>query len=353
MRGPTMADVPVVGRLAKRLAVDVGSSRVRIANPTLRSSPPPGLIDLPAVVLVDQAHERVVAIGREAAEVAATTVPPSLKAVRPIERGFVAEPDMAQAMLAAMWRMAKGPMRPSIIAGVPAGANTAQRLLLIGVLLGAGAGRVRLLPRPLAAAQALGLPISGSRPRMIVDIGAGLTDVAVCALNQVAFARSFPFAGDWLDESIARRLRRERGELVPREMAEQIKCELGSLDATENEQRTFSSIRLTHHTTYMNITAAEVRAAVLHALERIAEELNAIWLELDPKTRDAVAADGVTLVGGSAQLKGFTEELGKHLDFPLRPAPDALIATATITGLSQIAHAPSRFLAALESQELH
>jgi rod shape-determining protein MreB len=352
MRGPTMADVPVVGRLAKRLAVDVGSSRVRIANPAPRSSTTPGLIELPAVVLVDQARARVVAVGKDAAEVAATTVPPSLKVVYPIQHGVVAEPDLAQAMLAAMWRIARGPMRPSIIAGVPAGANTAQRLLLIGVLLGAGAGRVRLLPRPLAAAHALGLPISGSRPRMIVDIGGGLVDVAVCALNQVAFARCFPFAGDWLDASIARRLRRERGELVPPEMAEQIKCELGSLEATENEQLTFSSIRLTHHTSYMNITAEEVRGAVLHGLDRIAEELNAIWLELDPKTRDAVAADGVTLVGGTLRLKGLVEELGKRLDFPLHPAPDAQLATATIAGLSQVAHAPSRFAAALESQEI-
>ena len=345
-----MAEVPVVGRLAKRLAVDFGSSRVRIANPGLRSSVPPGLIDLPAVVLVDKARNRVVAVGKEAEEIAATTVPPSLSAVRPMQRGVIAEPDAAQAMLAAMWRLAKGPMRPSVIAGVAAGANTAERLLLIGVLLGAGAGRVRLLPRPLAAGQALGVPIAGSRPRMIIDMGAGLVDVAVCALNQVIFARSFPYAGDWFDEGVVRYIRRERGELLPREMAQRIKCELGDLSNTENEQRTFSSIRLTHHTTYMNISADEVRTALLHSLERVSEELNAIWLELDARTREAIIADGATMVGGGAQLKGLADHLGQSLEFALHPAPEIQIATATIAGLSQVAHNPARFATALETK---
>ncbi len=345
-----MAEVPVVGRLAKRLAVDFGSSRVRIASPGPRSNTPPGLIDLPAIVLVDKAHGRVVAVGKEAEEVAATTVPPSLSAVRPMQHGVIAEPNAAQAMLATMWRLAKGPMRPTIIAGVPAGANTAERLLLLGVLLGAGAGRVRLLPKPLAAGHALGLPIAGSRPHMIIDMGAGLVDVAVCALNQVIYARSFPYAGDWFDEGVVRYIRRERGELLPRELAQRVKCELGDLGVTADEKHTFSSIRLTHHTTYMNISNAEVRAALLHSLERVAEELNAIWLELDARTRDAIIADGATLVGGSAQLKGLSDHLGQSVEFPLHLAPETQIATATIAGLSQVAHAPARFAAALETK---
>lgn len=341
-----MANVPMVGGLVKRLAVDLGSSRVRIAGSGLRASSPPGLIDLPAVALTDKS-QHVVAFGKEAAEVAATTVPPSLTAIHPVQHGVIADPDVAKDMLTAMWRSRRGTIRPSVIAGIHAAATPAERLLLIGVLLGAGAGRVRLLPRALAAAHALGLPIAGSRPRLILDMGAGLLDVAVCALNQVIYACSIPYAGDWLDECIIRHIRRERGERLPAEMAELVKCELGSLDETENPRRTFSSIRLTHHTTYMNINAEEVRTAVLHSLGRIAEELNAAWLEIDPKTREAIALDGATVVGGMAKQPGLIAQLAKSLEFPLRPAADAQLTTASISGLSQIAHAPSRFAVSL------
>ncbi len=342
-----IAGVPVVGRLAKRLAVDAGSSRVRIANAAPSSPIMSGLIDLPALVLVDKERNRVVGVGQEAAEVAATTLPGTLRAVHPIQRGVVAEPDLAQAMIAALWKVSKGAMRPSVVAGVAAGSNPAERLLLIGVLLGAGAARVHTLPRPLAAGLALGLPIGASRPRMIIDIGAGLVDVAVCALNQVIFARSFPFGGDWLDESIVRYIRRVRGEMLPREMAEQAKCELGALDNAANEKRSFSSIRLTHHTSYMDLSREEVRTALLEGLQRVSEELNAIWLSLDAKMREAVAADGATVVGGTAQLSGLTEHLSGSLEFPLHCAPESQIAIATISGLAQVAHNPARFTATL------
>ncbi len=352
MHRPGIADMPVVGRFAARLAIDPGSNQVRIARAGPRSTTTPGLQEFPAIVLIDRSRNKLVAIGQEAAEIASGTLPDHLLALRPIRRGVVAEPDAARIMLTLYLRqMTKGVGRPRVIAGMPASATPAERMVMMGVIIAAGAGSVRIFPSPLAVGLALGLPISGSRPRLIIDAGVGGVEVALIALNQVIFARSLPFGGDWLDTSIVRQLRMERGEVLPLDIAERAKLELAALDDSKDdgEKQHFSSLRLMHRTSYIELSSEEVSKAIRASLHYLVEELRWLWLEFDPRTHDAVIEDGATVVGSMAELPGFCAFLSSELEFKCQ-TPE--LKNAQINGLSQVAANPARFKLALEQRQI-
>ena len=79
---------------------------------------------------------------------------------------------------------------------------------VINAAIEAGARRVYLIEEPLAAALGAGLDIQGPNGHMVVDVGAGTTDIAVLSLNGVAASSSLTIAGDVFDETIARYVRR-------------------------------------------------------------------------------------------------------------------------------------------------
>ena len=69
-------------------------------------------------------------------------------------------------------------LRPRIMATLPAGLTELQHHSLSNVMESAGGRNVSVIEGPLAIAFGLGLDFSKPRGTLIVDIGAGTTDIA-------------------------------------------------------------------------------------------------------------------------------------------------------------------------------
>lgn len=65
---------------------------------------------------------------------------------------------------------------PRVVMSVPSGVTETEKHSLINILLDAGVKRTYLLDRPLAAALGVGMDLRQRYGRMIVDMGAGITD---------------------------------------------------------------------------------------------------------------------------------------------------------------------------------
>src|SRR3546814_4820486 len=81
----------------------------------------------------------------------------------------------------AMERAGKSRMfnRAKAIVGVPADATQAERQALLAAVRDAGISKARLFDEPLMAAIGAGLLIDEPRGRMLIDCGAGTTEVAI------------------------------------------------------------------------------------------------------------------------------------------------------------------------------
>lgn len=76
-------------------------------------------------------------------------------------------------------RVARGWARPSAIVCAPSDATRSEREALVEAVITAGAAVASVVSEPLAAAIGSGIDVSSEYANLIVDIGEGVTDVAV------------------------------------------------------------------------------------------------------------------------------------------------------------------------------
>jgi rod shape-determining protein MreB and related proteins len=103
-----------------------------------------------------------------------------------------------------------------------------ERLVVIESVHNAGAVDVLLVDQVLAAARGAGLGIEESRGCMVVNIGAGVTGVAVISLGNTVYARATRIGGDDMDAAIVAEVEAAHHLVIGEPTAERLKIEIGS-----------------------------------------------------------------------------------------------------------------------------
>ena len=209
--------------MATDIGIDLGSSK------TVIFSSSKVVLELPNVVTVDSETWEPVYFGEKAKQTIGRT-PDSLVCVTPIERGVISDYDIAETMLKNYMQQAFGNriLRPRIMATLPAGLTELQHHSLSNVVESAGGRNISVIEGPLAVAFGLGLDFSKPRGTLIVDIGAGTTDIAVISLGGISVCESFKTASSDLDMQIIRYVRKEYNIEIGALTAEMIKIKIGS-----------------------------------------------------------------------------------------------------------------------------
>ncbi len=282
----------------------------------------------PSVVAYDVRNDAVRAVGTEAKEMIGRT-PGSIVAVRPLKDGVIADFDVTAAMLKRFIRQAlKGSFfsRVRVVICTPSGVTEVESRAVYDAAKLAGATEVDLIEEPMAAAVGAGLPVMEATGNMIVDIGGGTSEVAVISLGDIVTSQSIRTAGDDLDNDIINYIRKKHNLLIGERTAEQIKIEIGSAIPYEDEK----AIEIRGRNLVdglpknVTVTAGEVREAITESLMKI---IDAIRFTLE-KTPPELAADiidtGITLTGGGALLRGFSQLVADEIGMPVTVAANPL-----------------------------
>ena len=212
------------GLKSKDIGIDLGTANTLV---TLKGK---GVIlKEPSVVAIDRRSGNILATGYEAKEMLGRT-PETIKAVRPLKDGVIADFTATQLMLKNIvskvcQRYNAG--RPRVVVGVPSGITEVEERAVEESVLRAGAKEVYLIEEPMAAAIGANLDVAEPTGNIIVDIGGGTTEVAVISLGGVVISNSLRTAGDELDEDIVNYIKREMGLAIGETTAEEIKIEIG------------------------------------------------------------------------------------------------------------------------------
>ena len=165
----------------------------------------------PSVVAIHRKSKQVLAIGSEAKRMLGRT-PQAIEAVRPLRDVVISDFDTTEAMLrhfihkvhqnpSSRWKVPKI-SRPRVVIGIPSGVTEVERRAVQDVALVAGARQAYLIEEPMADAIGAGLSIEEPEGNMIVDIGGGTTEIAVISLGGMVTSRSLRVAGDEMDQDI-------------------------------------------------------------------------------------------------------------------------------------------------------
>lgn len=289
----------------KHLGIDLGTSNTLLF---LRGK---GIVlKEPSVVAVEARTNAVVAVGDEARLMLGKT-PGSIKALRPVKDGVIAEFDATAEMLHRYFRKTTGSAiftRPRVVISVPYGVTEVEKRAVQDVTLEAGAQSVALIEEPIAAASGAGLKIDDARGAMIVDLGGGTTEVAVIALGGIVLSSSLRIGGDELDEAIVAHVRQKYGVLIGEMTAESLKRKIGTAMPSQTENGTME-IRGRNVNTglpaVINVTSRDIYDAMLPLLVQIVDAIRMTLEKTPPELASDIFDNGIVLAGGGALLRGM------------------------------------------------
>ncbi|MBO5913654.1 MAG: rod shape-determining protein, partial [Clostridia bacterium] len=191
------------------LAIDFGTSKtVLLCGNKI-------LLEQPTVATVDSETWEPVIFGEKARDMIGR-LPDHLESVFPIQRGMIADYDIAEQMLTEYFTNSLGKrlIKPRIIIAMPSAATSIQRRSLENAAETAGGRRVQVISSGIAAALGMGIDFTEPGGKMIVDIGAGVTDIATLSAGGIVQCDSAPIGSLDFDEAIIKYVRKEFNVLI-------------------------------------------------------------------------------------------------------------------------------------------
>jgi rod shape-determining protein MreB len=299
------------------------------------------VLNEPSVVAIETTNgiQRVKAVGRDAKLMMGKT-PDSIRTIRPLRDGVIADIDVAEQMIKHFIHKASGgrsrlPRFPEVVLCVPSGSTSVERRAIRDAATNAGASKVWLIEEPMAAAIGAGLPVIDPVGAMVVDIGGGTTEVAVLSLRGLAYSNSVRVGGDKMDDAITASVRRKHSLMIGETTAERIKHKLAIALPPDGETVSMK-VRGRHLSEGMPkeiiISQAEVADAIHESVAHILGAVRTALESTPPELSADIIDRGIVLTGGGALLSRMDEALSLATGLTVTVADDPLNCVALGAG---------------------
>jgi len=322
-----------MGFFTPKLGIDLGTAN------TLVYVPGRGVVlNEPSVVAISEQDNKILAVGNDAKQMIGRT-PESIIAYRPMQDGVIADYRVTEAMLSYYIQKALGKFsffKPEVMVSVPAGVTSTERRAVIEAAIKAGAKNAYVVKEPILSAIGAGIPIHEAQGRMIVDIGGGTTDVAVISLGGIVACTSVKCAGNRIDYAIADYIKKTFNLAIGDKTAEQIKIKIGSAVLLDEELEMTIKGRdfLTGLPRSTEIKTNEIVKAINKELRDIIKAIKDVLQETPPELSSDIIDNGITMTGGSSQLRNLTELVYRRTGVKAHLAKDALYCVVKGTGIA-------------------
>lgn len=275
-------------------------------------------------------------LGHEAKEMLGRT-PDTIKAVRPMKDGVIADFTATQLMLKNIIKKVcqrYNAGRPRIVVGVPSGITEVEERAVEEAVLQAGAKEVYLIEEPMAAAIGANIDVAEPSGSIIVDIGGGTTEVAVISLGGVVVSNSLRVAGDELDEDIVNYIKREMNLAIGETTAEQIKMEIGCAMPliTDMNMEIRGRDLSTGLPKNVIVSSSQIEEAMQESISKIVEIVKQTLERTPPELASDIMEKGIVLAGGGALIRNLDKLLSNNTGMPVYVAEDPLDCVAKGAG---------------------
>lgn len=318
--------------MAVDLGIDLGT-----ANTLIYEKKRGIVLNEPSMVVRSKKNEQILAIGSEASDMMGRT-PDGVQALRPIRNGVITSFQGTVALLKHFIKKAAGNpfFRIRVVICVPCSITEVERRAVTEAARSAGAKEVYLIEQPLAAAIGCGIDISEPHGTMVVNVGAGVTEVAVISLGGIVVSHSVRVAGDSFDNAIIQYVKRKYNMSVGDVTAEQVKSSIGSAYFSKESQKAEMKGRdlMTGLPKTAVITSEEVREALKESAEEIVDAVKVALEKTPPELASDIMESGIVLTGGGAKLKGLGRLININTEIPVYIAEEPMECVAAGAGKS-------------------
>lgn len=246
----------------------------------------------------------------------------------PVRGGAIVDIGAAASLIEPSIRRISGYGRgkPRAIACIFSGARSDDREALLEASRHAGAGTVRIVSEPLAAAIGAGLDISSAQAQMLVDLGDGITDVAIIRGGELVSTASSGIACSDLRRAVIDSLIEAHGVIVDDDDADRLLRE-----ATCGPDRGILRISgldcKTRRAQSIAIPSEQVVEAIAAPSRQIAEFVRGTLRRLCDHTAAEVIETGLCVTGGGAQLDSLVSLVAQRTCLDIRRPDDPIRST--------------------------
>jgi rod shape-determining protein MreB and related proteins len=291
--------------LGKKVGIDLGTTTTRIivkGEGMIASEPT-------AVAIRDGGMQQAV-FGDAAFETAAED--PEFQLRRPIAGGEVTDAASARWLVNHAMIRAAGRQRifkPDVVIAVMSSLPGGQRRSLLEAAALAGARTAYLLDAPLAAAMGAGIRLSGPNGHLVVDVGAGKTDIAALALEGTVSGRCLAGHGGMrLHECVDDHVRQAHGMTLDAATIEELIASLARVGPHE-ERRLDVMGEGEAGEASLTITSTELNACLDGHVRPILAAIDAVIADTPERLMGDIKREGILLCGGGAQLEGLDDAI--------------------------------------------
>jgi len=317
--------------IANTLGIDLGTLNTVVAKP---SGDKFDLYKIPSVVAVKKEDPSyVLAVGDDAKSMLGRT-PEDIVAVRPLRKGVIESVAQAEALLIYAMDRGSGDSMDTIdriVIGIPGDASEVEKNAVEEIGRKAGASYVLVISEGLAAAIGAGLPIAEASGTMVIDIGAGSSDIVVISLGGITDIETVRLGGDNIDDNIVDKVKEMYNVEIGIHEAEKAKIEIGMVNSGSDIEITKTTVigkdMETNKPKEVEIDSNLVAEAAEPVVAKLIEALAAILERMSPELISGVYKETV-VVGGTSQLKGLKERIFDEVGIPVEISDDPMTVVA-------------------------
>lgn len=313
-----------------KLAIDLGSSVTKI----YRADAGCGIVLVePSCVAVSGAEREVAAVGKDAKKLVGKTAE-FTEIVFPVYEGEVADTRLAAIMLKCFLDKidlsATKRKRAETIFSVPCGAGEDVKRVYRDVAEECGLRKIRFVEAPFLSAIGSDAVLSDSDPVFTIDIGGGVTNIAVVSLYGVIAGLSMNVGGNNMDANIVARIEREKGLRIGALTAERVKNEIGSLSSSARGTTVAEGSSVaTERPASLSVQSGDIFDCIRVYADKIVEYASAVLRELPAEVAATVNKNGIYLSGGVARIPYLAEYFASNLEMRVRVCEEPQFAVVS------------------------
>lgn len=323
----------MINLVGKDLAIDLGSAN------TLVYKKNKGIIMNEASQLaLDVKSGEVVAVGNKAQEMIGKA-PENIAIVNPLEDGTISDFDFTKILIKYCLDQANKGLniiQPRLVITAPSATSDIELRAIEDACIYSGAREVYIIEAALASAIGAGFDVSKSEGRLIVNIGAGNTDISLVSLNGIVLSRSVKYAGNNFDRSIQSFIHDKYSIAVGDNTVRQLKENLATLDLSKENKSLEVSGRdlLSGMPVIIDVFQSDIYEAIIKSINKIVEGIRLVVEKTPPDLSMDILKNGIFLTGASSLIPGLDKyiesKIGIRVEISEYPKEDAILGAGHV-----------------------
>lgn len=285
--------------------------------------------------------KEVAAFGDEAYDMF-EKAPANIKITFPVKRGVIADIEDMHTLLKSFYLKICGGRKPGGVTdfyiAVPNDVTEVEKRAFYELVVRSKikCRHILVVDKPVADAAGAGVDVSRAKGIMIVNMGAGVTEVSVISFGGIVVSNSVHTGGDRMDENIIHAVRKEYNLEIGKKTAERLKQELAFVG--QGEEKSFPGFGrnvLTGLPVSARISSRIICDAVRDSVSMITDRVRMILENTPPELSADIIKNGIFLTGGVSQIPGLREHFftETQIQINMTEKPEE----STVRGISLIA----------------